>query len=309
MKLLLVTMVSTGWLAVIATGTAGGKKDGPKSEATGALTMGDNTYKLAKVLAYEMTRSNRKETVVILSEKPLDTAKLKQSLKKNGTDDDFFPLGAHVKLRFDDKGALAQTAIYADGANIIGSGDDNIKATATIKDGTAKGKAGMDKPAKFFKMSYRFQVTFDVAVIQLAGSEPQPSLDPKTTPKTKTTPGEPGKPALVPEKELRIEGKLANDSPKVMGKPAQIHQVKMSPGKTYVIDLESSDFDAYLRILDSAGKQLASDYDSGCNHTALIRFTPPKEGNYQVVATRFGFGQGSYLLKIGVLRVGEEKQP
>ena len=108
---------------------------------------------------------------------------------------------------------------------------------------------------------------------------------------------------------MRLEGKLAKDSPEVMGKPAQIHQVKLSPDKTYVIDLESSDFDAYLRILDSAGKQLAKDDDSGGGHNARIRFTPPKEGNYQVVATRFGFGEGNYLLKIGVLRLSEEKQP
>jgi hypothetical protein len=40
----------------------------------------------------------------------------------------------------------------------------------------------------------------------------------------------------------------------------------MSSDKTYVIDLESSDFDAYLCILNSAGKKLAKDYDSGGNH-------------------------------------------
>jgi hypothetical protein len=55
----------------------------------------------------------------------------------------------------------------------------------------------------------------------------------------------------------------------------------MSPDKTYVIDLESKDFDAYLRILDSAGKQLASDDDGGDGRNARLRFTPPKEGNYQ----------------------------
>src|SRR5262245_4428569 len=301
MKLLTVALGTAGMLTLGAPGAAGGKKDGPKSEATGTLTMGDNTHKLTRALAYEVRRSSRKETVVILSAKPLDTAKLKQSLKKNGTDEDFFPFDAHVKLRFDDTGLLSQTAIYADGANIIGSGDDNIKATATIKDGTAKGKAGMEKPGKFFKMSYTFEVTFDVAVIQLAGSEPTPAVDPKTKPKTKTAPGVPGQPQPATEKEQRFEGKLDNDSPKVMGKAAQIHKVKMSSDKTYVIDLESSDFDAYLRVLDSGGKQLASDDDSGDGLNARLRFTPPKDGDYQVVATSFDSGQGNYLLKIRVL--------
>jgi len=116
-------------------------------------------------------------------------------------------------------------------------------------------------------------------------------------------------PPLVTEKELRFEGKLADDSPKVMNKPAQIHQVKMSPDKTYVIDLESKDFDSYLRVLDSAGKELASDDDGGEGRNARLRFTPPKEGNYQVVATRFDSGQGNYVLKIRVLGVSQEKQP
>jgi hypothetical protein len=304
MKLLTVALVAAGLLALVATGAAGGKKGEPKAEANGKLTMGDNTYKLTNALAYETKRSNRKETVVILSAKPLDTAKLKQSLKKHGTDEDFFPFDAHVKLRFDEQGTLSQTAIYADGANIIGSGDDNIKATATIKDGTAKGKAGMVKPGEFFKKSYQFEVTFDVAIIQAtpASAEPKTVTEPKTTPKTKTTPIQPGQPLVASDKELRIEGKLAKDSPEIMGKPAQVHQVKMSSDKTYVIDLESSDFDAYLRVLDASGKQLASDDDGGKGFNARLRFQPPSEGTYQIVATIYDSGEGNYLLKIRPLK-------
>jgi hypothetical protein len=252
-----------------------------------------------------MTRSNRKQTVVILSAKPLDTTRLKQSLKKHGTDEDFFPFDAHVKLRFDAKGALLQTAIHADGANIIGSGDSNIKVTATIKDGTVKGKAGMDKPGKFFKMMYQFEVAFDAAVIPLPGAAAQAEPEPKTKPKTTTTtPVKPGEPALATDKELRFEGKLTKESPTVAGKPAQVHRVKLSADKTYLIDLQSEEFDTYLRILDSSGKQLASDDDGGEDLNARLRFTPPKEDTYQIVATRFGGDQGSYLLKIRPLGSG-----
>jgi hypothetical protein len=112
---------------------------------------------------------------------------------------------------------------------------------------------------------------------------------------------------LVTEKELRFEGKLTKDSPKVQNSPAEIHKVSMSPGKTYVIDLESTNFDAYLRILDANGKELAKDDDSGDDRNSRLRFTPPKDGEYQVVASVFGAGSGSYVLKIQVSR--EEKQP
>ena len=103
---------------------------------------------------------------------------------------------------------------------------------------------------------------------------------------------------MLTDKEHRIEGKLANNSPAVKGKPAQVHTVKMSATKTYVIDLESTEFDPFLRILDAGGKQLAEDDDGGEGLNARIRFTAPRDGNYQIVATRFGAGQGNYSLKI-----------
>ncbi len=199
MKLFVVASITTGLLSLVAAGVAVGQNDAPKTEAKGTLTLGDKTYKLSRALAYEMTRSKKKQTVVVLSEKALDTVKLKQSLAKKGNDEDFFPFDAHVKLRFDDKGALLQTAIYADGANIIGSGDDNIKVNATIENGTAKGKAGMVKPDTFFKKSYQFDVEFEVAIMQATPVPPvpQPPILTKPDPKVKVAPADPAQPALA----------------------------------------------------------------------------------------------------------------
>ena len=53
---------------------------------------------------------------------------------------------------------------------------------------------------------------------------------------------------LVLEKESRIDGKLTKDNPKVENRSAEKHQIKMSPDRTYVIDLESADFDAYRLV-------------------------------------------------------------
>jgi hypothetical protein len=56
------------------------------------------------------------------------------------------------------------------------------------------------------------------------------------------------------------------------------------PGADVAILLESSDFDAYLRLLDSSGQELAADDDSGFNRNALIRyFTGP--GTYRIEAS------------------------
>jgi len=149
-------------LTLAAAGRADEKKDRPKAEAKGTLTLDGKTYKLETALAYETTKFDRKRTVIYLSEKPLDTSKLKASFKKNGTDEDFFASAPHVKLIFDDKGELFQLALYARGGNVILQGDPNIKAEAALKDGSAKGMAKTLKPDK----DYTFEATFEVKLMK-----------------------------------------------------------------------------------------------------------------------------------------------
>jgi serine protease Do len=77
----------------------------------------------------------------------------------------------------------------------------------------------------------------------------------------------------------------------------------MSAGRTYVIDLESAQFDAYLRLEDPKGKVLAENDDiSPDNQNSRIVFTAPADGTYRLVATSFQQrGTGSYTLTIRVL--------
>lgn len=159
MKSLIIALSTVSLLALGST-----MSGQPKEKASGTLTLDNQTFKFTSVLAYENTVRNNKETVIILSEKPLDTAKLKESFKKNGNDDDFYPTATHVKLTFDerDRGELSQLTIQSDGGVIIRSGDKNITATATIKDDAVKGKAGMLKPDKTGKKNFTLEASFDV---------------------------------------------------------------------------------------------------------------------------------------------------
>lgn len=164
MKLQIVALITAGLLSHFATGLADEKKDAPKAEARGTLTLGEKKYTLANALAYVNPHSFGKETVVILTEKPLDSAKLKQSFKKRGNDGDFLPNVDHIKLIFseDDKGKLTQFAFQGGGGAIIRQGDRNIKGEATYKDGTAKGSAGTIKADKVRDKTFEFEVAFDV---------------------------------------------------------------------------------------------------------------------------------------------------
>jgi hypothetical protein len=79
------------------------------------------------------------------------------------------------------------------------------------------------------------------------------------------------------------------------------HEVKLQAGQAYVIDLESAQFDAYLRLHDAGGKLLAENDDilPGVNLNARLFFTAPAEGGYRLVATSFEQrGTGSYTLTV-----------
>jgi len=104
----------------------------------------------------------------------------------------------------------------------------------------------------------------------------------------------------APFKNLEILGQIVpNDLPdRERRHPCKIHTLHFAKGKTYVLDLISKDFDAWLRIADAEGKTIVQDDDSGGNLNSRIRFTAPRDENFQIVATSFAGGAGTYVLKV-----------
>jgi hypothetical protein len=101
------------------------------------------------------------------------------------------------------------------------------------------------------------------------------------------------------DKGLKVEGKLSPDDPKdkvQTNSPHQVHTLKMKKDQTFQIDLVSGAFDAFLRVEDESGKQLAMDDDSGGNLNSRIYFKAPKDGSYRLIATSFDGKAGPYTL-------------
>jgi S1-C subfamily serine protease len=74
---------------------------------------------------------------------------------------------------------------------------------------------------------------------------------------------------------------------------------KMMAGSTYTIDLESAEFDSYLRLEDIGGMQLAEDDDGAGKLNSRIVFTPLTDGEYRIIVTTCDPDQyGSYRLAI-----------
>lgn len=104
---------------------------------------------------------------------------------------------------------------------------------------------------------------------------------------------------------LKLAGAiLATDplDPPVLGKArksrSKMFEIKMEAGERYQIDLISNQFDSFLRVEDAAGKELASDNDSGGGLNARLIFAPPANGVYRVWVTSFDGNLGNFGLLI-----------
>jgi hypothetical protein len=101
---------------------------------------------------------------------------------------------------------------------------------------------------------------------------------------------------------LAIEGSLRmedSSDPRRTDCRVHVHNVKLSAGKTYIIDQISRDFDSYLRIEDAAGKQLAENDDGGDALNSRIEMKPDADGVYRILTTTCTANtHGRYFLTI-----------
>jgi len=90
------------------------------------------------------------------------------------------------------------------------------------------------------------------------------------------------------------QGQLASNE------PVQSYPIRMTAGKTYVIDMESPQFDTYLRLEDDKGKSVAENDDiSPTNRNSRIVITPSQDGAYSIVATSYKRrGLGTYTVTV-----------
>lgn len=133
---------------------------------------------------------------------------------------------------------------------------------------------------------------------------PKPKTDPDPKPKTDLTP-KPKVEPLGPKLVFEINSQLGKDDllggPK--GRRSKTHEVKLEAGTTYVIEMKKvgvSKVDPYVQLLDSGGKVVAFDDNSGENMNAKITYTATQAGTYKVVATSVNLGVqiGAYHLTV-----------
>lgn len=137
----------------------------PRLDNGGELTLGEGQWKLAHVVAYEAKVLDELVTWVFISEKPINMARLKASLAKDGTDDGVSETQPQVVLTIDDNDSVRQAAIWVDNTSISSNAD--LEGDATVVDGRVRGTAKLSEPGDFFGKAYDFHVSFDVEVMPL----------------------------------------------------------------------------------------------------------------------------------------------
>ena len=83
------------------------------------------------------------------------------------------------------------------------------------------------------------------------------------------------------------------------GSHYDVWNVTARAGQRVVIDMESDDVDAYLRVLRYDGTAIATDDDGGSGSNARVEFPAPEAGDYLVIATSYEAGEtGAYLVSV-----------
>ena len=83
------------------------------------------------------------------------------------------------------------------------------------------------------------------------------------------------------------QGQLLPNDPIRDGKPHKAFTIELEQGQTYVIDMVSTETDAWLNLYDAAGVLVAKDDDGGGNQNARIRYTAAETGDHVIAATVF----------------------
>lgn len=93
------------------------------------------------------------------------------------------------------------------------------------------------------------------------------------------------------------EGQLeVGDSTTASGGYTDTYEFRAARSGSVVLDLVSTDFDAYLTLRDSTGQQLGTDDDSGGGRNARLTSAVTAAALYRIVVGTFGSGSGSYRL-------------
>lgn len=136
-----------------------------KQSSVGTLKVGDKTYTLKNIVAYEIDYYGDPKIRVYLSEKPANMTKLKTSLAKERSDDDFNEFQPQVRLIVNPEGSIESYELWADNLSVSGNG--SLDGSVEVQDGRVVGSAKLTEEGEAGDRKYMFDFKFEANVIPL----------------------------------------------------------------------------------------------------------------------------------------------
>lgn len=136
----------------------------------GSYQVDTSIAKLASVVAFEVKGDDEPEIVLVASDRPIPTAKIKEALAKDAEASDWLPLKqAYLVVRYSRAGKPLKCKGSFDGGSFMLGGED-IQSTVKFADGRVQGDAKLVRdPEKTFVIA--FEMKLDLA-LGLDGATP-----------------------------------------------------------------------------------------------------------------------------------------
>jgi hypothetical protein len=104
------------------------------------------------------------------------------------------------------------------------------------------------------------------------------------------------------EPRLKKSAELKADDEKdtkLTKSPRKVYTISLAAGATYQLDLASKDFDAFLRLEDAAGNEVAFNDDADpATFDSRIVYKASKAGDYKIIVTSFDAKAGKFTLTV-----------
>jgi hypothetical protein len=131
------------------------------------------TFKLTHAVAYEAKIADEPGIAVIASDRLIDAAKIKASLKENdGSDEDVSLSQPHVKFVFDKSGAIGSCSIYAAGFSFGTNNSEKMSGELKLENSRATGKANLARQGEG-EYERSGELTFSLGLLGSAAEQEQ----------------------------------------------------------------------------------------------------------------------------------------
>ena len=139
----------------------------PKLANAGKIVLAAKTFSLPYVTAYQVGDANKAVIQVVLTEKPLERAKILASLTQSG-EVGISVIGFQTQISFtiNQNDELSSMFLWCDGVSVNWSGNEKIQTSVQSEDGRVRGTSKTIAKEDVFGKPCEFEASFDTTILR-----------------------------------------------------------------------------------------------------------------------------------------------